>query len=160
MSDVFDHELDAWEDRIARQDAGDDEPNAYTTTNRIPRKKTCVKCNTGGLHWGETREGWRLFAPDNTLHDCAQPKDVEQTAVFITIKLTALYEHRKKPYRIKSSVFSELGTTDYKPVMKLVATKMKEQGYIFLELEDVDDYTVYAVEKLSTINKWKLLSKE
>jgi hypothetical protein len=160
MSDIFDHELDAWEDRIAREAAGDDEPNAYTTTNRIPRKKTCVRCNTSGLHWSETREGWRLFNIDNTLHVCDQPKDVEQTAVYISIKLIALYNQGKKPYRIKSSVFSEFGTTDYKPVMKVVASKMREQGYIFIELEDVDDYTVYAVEKLSVITKWKLLSKE
>lgn len=53
MSDTFDHEADAWEDRIGREEHGDD-PD--------PRDPvTCKFCGADDVEWIHTGVRWRLF---------------------------------------------------------------------------------------------------
>lgn len=42
-----------------------------------PTRKVCRYCNLGGLHWGMTDKGWRLFGDDNKQHRC-QPNEAKQ----------------------------------------------------------------------------------
>lgn len=35
---------------------------------------TCRYCNQDGLHWVETRVGWRLFNSRNIQHNCLKKK--------------------------------------------------------------------------------------
>lgn len=59
MSDIFDHEGDAWDSLIYNE-----EPN-----NWYPKPKKCKYCGKPGLYWKETKSGWRLFDRGN-MHVC------------------------------------------------------------------------------------------
>lgn len=78
MSDCFDHEAEAWDDRDLREEAGDYEPY-----ERVPRLSkydfyqehkmiTCKKCGIKNLHWGITTAGWRLYDGNGVMHSCAK----------------------------------------------------------------------------------------
>lgn len=32
--------------------------------------KTCKHCGESGFHWGQTKDGWRLFSSDKVIHNC------------------------------------------------------------------------------------------
>ena len=66
MSDIFDHEADAWDSL----NDGFDEPS-----NWAPKPVTCRYCGEKGLRWKKLNEGWRLHSYDSkvvglVLHAC------------------------------------------------------------------------------------------
>jgi hypothetical protein len=65
MSDIFNHESDAWDSLLF----GDEPVNFY------PKPITCRRCGERGLSWKKLDEGWRLHKYDKdqiklVLHVC------------------------------------------------------------------------------------------
>jgi hypothetical protein len=59
MSDIFDHEADAFERLL------DGDEDYY-----IPAPKTCKYCGEKGFKWGQTENGWRLVKKGQ-IHNCS-----------------------------------------------------------------------------------------
>lgn len=62
MSDIFDHEGDAIDDLLFREDRP--EYRAYKPF------KVCSRCNTGGLRWRQFAEKWKLVNSNGQQHCC------------------------------------------------------------------------------------------
>jgi hypothetical protein len=80
MSDMFDHELDAYEQNEAfhRNGMYDDtykkKGGTYKKNNVISKKpKKCSRCGKENLHWVSTLQGWRL-ADEDGIHACKTKK--------------------------------------------------------------------------------------
>lgn len=57
--------------------------------NHEPNAIVCKYCGKGGLHWGHTREGYRTFEQDRSIHTCT--KKNEPTSDVKQDMLQALY---------------------------------------------------------------------
>jgi hypothetical protein len=56
-----------WDYHQLNGDLDDDEWSPFT--RRKSYNIVCKRCGTGGLHWGNTSQGWRLFNSE-TKHQC------------------------------------------------------------------------------------------
>ena len=65
------NEWDYWSEHRDELDGWEDEDFIATGRRFGGRRhnKICRYCSTGGLHWEETKDGWRLFDGDG-MHDC------------------------------------------------------------------------------------------
>lgn len=45
----------------------------------VPSFKKCAYCNRGGLQWGLTSRGWRLFNSSGEIHICSAYKGKNET---------------------------------------------------------------------------------
>lgn len=64
-----------------REEYRDDEEDPFARPGRqplfssrpsVPMPRTCNRCGTQNLYWGEYATGWRLFTAKGELHSCSR----------------------------------------------------------------------------------------
>lgn len=73
MSDIFNHEADAWDRLLFNEDPEGDYYYYYSRSKRIPFNIVCKYCHKSNFTWAQTSNGWRLFDKERKMHSCIKP---------------------------------------------------------------------------------------